>query len=92
MIILRLHDQNTPDYFLGVDKDWIECKDRDIYWRKHREYYKSEKVEFDNIEVRKILIHTLILPSVSHTAHKFHVNVLFFFYIVWCIANEALYF
>jgi hypothetical protein len=53
MIILRLHDQNTPYYFLGVDKDWIECKD------------KSEKVEFDNIEVRKILMHTLILPSVK---------------------------
>ena len=35
------------------------------YWRTNREYYKSEKVEFDNIEVRKILIHTLILPSVK---------------------------
>jgi hypothetical protein len=23
MIILRSHDQRTPDYFLGVDRDWI---------------------------------------------------------------------
>jgi hypothetical protein len=36
-----------------------------IHVEGNREYYKSEKVEFDNIEVRKILIHTLILPSVK---------------------------
>ena len=31
MIILRSHDQRTPDYFLGVDRDWIECKDRQLW-------------------------------------------------------------
>ena len=24
-------DQRTPDYFLGVDRDWIECKDRQLW-------------------------------------------------------------
>jgi hypothetical protein len=31
MIILRSHDQRIPDYFLGVDRDWIECKDRQLW-------------------------------------------------------------
>ena len=31
MIILRSHDQRTTDYFLGVDRDWIECKDRQLW-------------------------------------------------------------
>jgi hypothetical protein len=31
MIILRSHDQRTQDYFLGIDRDWIECKDRQLW-------------------------------------------------------------
>jgi len=31
MIILRSHDQRTPDYFLGIDIDWRECKDRQLW-------------------------------------------------------------
>jgi len=31
MMILRSHDQRTPDYFLGVDRDWIERKDRQLW-------------------------------------------------------------
>ena len=43
------HDQRTPDYLLGVDRDWIECKDRQLW------------VEIDPV----ILVTSMVLPKVK---------------------------
>jgi hypothetical protein len=73
MIILRSHDQRTPDYFLGVDRDWIECKDRQLWVEIVREHVNIKLIT--NFNHRRS--HSLSRVVVPATLHNISVNAHF---------------